>query len=122
MAFLLVPIATVRTALRIDAAESDDLLAVYVSAASRAVQRYLKGQFSEAIIPGADSPALDSPPDSPPNDLTAIDEAVQFAVIALAGIIYREPDGDAAKNFADTGQLPYIVTALLYPLRDPALA
>lgn len=122
MAYLLVPIATVRTALRIDAGESDELLAIYVSAASRGVQRYLKGQFSEAIIPGVDSPAQDSPPNSPPDDITAIDDAVQFAVIALTGIMYREPDGDAAKNFAETGQLPYIVTALLYPLRDPALA
>lgn len=122
MAFLLVPVATVRTALKIDSGESDELLAIYVSAASRAIQRYLKGQFSEAIIPGADSPAQDSPPNSPPDDLSTIDEAVQFAVIALTGILYREPDGDAAKNFADTGELPYIVTALLYALRDPALA
>ena len=107
--------------MRVDTTDDDAQLELLAGAASRAVVRYLKGQASSAITV-VDSPAWDSPPDSPPDDLNNIDEAVQFAVIALTGILYREPDGDQAKNFAELGQLPYVVTALLYPLRDPALA
>lgn len=122
MAWMLVSLARTKSALRIDTTDDDAWLEFLISAASRAVLRYLKGQASEALIPGADSPALDSPPNSPPDDLESVDEAVAMATIALTGILYREPDGDAAKNFSDLGQLPYMVTALLYPLRDPALA
>jgi hypothetical protein len=120
MAFLGVPIATVKSALKIDTDDDDATLAIYTSAATRAVFRYLKTPYGD-FSPAGDSPA-DSPPNSPPDDLTAIDERTQFAVIALTGILYREPDGDAAKNFAAYGELPYVVTALLYSERIPTLA
>jgi hypothetical protein len=116
----LVSLEHVRTMLRIgdvfdspiDPHEDDSVLEnVYIPAASMAVIRYLKGQAS-MVIPGlAESPQTD---DGCPED-------VQLAVIMLVGIIYREPDGDEAKNFAQ-GYLPAPVTALLYPLRDPTLA
>jgi hypothetical protein len=118
MAFLGVPVATVRAALKIDSGESDDVLTLYISAATRAVLRYLKLPYDFSL---GNSPA-DSPPNSPPDDLGLIDERAQFAIIALTGILYREPDGDQAKNFAETGQLPYIVTALLYSERTPTIA
>lgn len=119
--FLLVSVARTRAALRLDDGEDDTLIAFYISAASRVILRYLKGQASSAITI-IDSPAIDSPPDSPPDDLTNVDEAVAFAVIALVGILYKQPDGDEAKNFAATGELPKVVTALIYAMRDPALA
>jgi len=117
----LVPVDMVRLALRINDDESDELLEMYIAAASRAVIRYLKSQASQDITI-IDSPALDSPPTAAPDDLGNVDETVQMAVIALTGILYREPDGDQARNFAELGQLPYVVTALLYSMRDPALA
>lgn len=84
---------------------------VYIPAASMAVIRHLKGQAEEVISGLADSPQT---ADGCPDD-------VKIATIMLIGVIYREPDGDEAKQFAQ-GMLPAPVTALLYPLRDPALA
>lgn len=115
MAFLLVPIATVKTALRIDTSGDDALLTIYTSVASRAVVEYMKAEAGEFF-------GIDSPPNSPPDDLADVDERAQYAVIALVGVIYREPDGDSAKNFMTHGMLPNFVTALLYPLRHPTLA
>lgn len=112
--FQLVELDIVKSALRIDTSDDDELLAVYISAASHGVLAYLGGQAGELL-------GIDSPPNSPPDDLETVDERVRVAVIMLTGIIYREPDGDAAHNF-ERGFLPMPVTALLYPLRDPAIA
>lgn len=115
MAFLLVPVATVKAALRIDTTDDDAVLELYTSAASRAVVEYMKGEAGDFF-------GIDSPPNSPPDDLTTVDERARLAVIALAGVFYREPDGDIARNFNTHGMLPNFVTALLYPLRHPTLA
>ena len=114
MAFLLVPVQTVRDALRIDEGESDALLEIYISAASRAVVEYLKGEAGDFL-------SIDSPPDSPPDNLSTVDERVRFAVIALTGVMYANPDNDEAEQWAH-GNLPWFVTAMLYPLRVPTLA
>lgn len=112
--FQLVPLADIKKALRVESADDDAILEIYSSAASLAVVGYLKGQAGELL-------SIDSPPNSPPNDLQTVDERVRTAVIGLTGVYYRNPDGDEAKNF-ETGYLPPFVTALLYPLRDPTLA
>jgi hypothetical protein len=112
--FLLVSLERVKAALRVTHTDDDAILTIYIAAASRAVLRYLKGQASDVL-------GIDSPPDSPPNDLDSVPEDVVLAVIMLTGIIYKEPDGDAATAF-EQGYLPKPVTALLYPLRDPTLA
>jgi hypothetical protein len=109
--FMLVSLARVKAALRVTDTADDDTLEIYISAASHAVVTYLKGQAGDFI-------GINSPPDSPPNDLTAVDERVSWAVIALVGKMYREPDGDEAKDYTH-GNLPWFVTAMLYPLRDP---
>lgn len=114
MSFLLVPIAQVKLALHIDDAESDWVIENYTSAASLAVVEYLKGEAGDFL-------GIDSPPNSPPNDLSAVDARVVAAVIMLVGMLYREPDGDEAKNFSH-GNLPFPVTAMLYPLRVPTVA
>lgn len=113
--WLLVSLDRVKTVLRIETSEDDEMLRIIISAASRAVHRYLKGQAGALL-------GIDSPPNSPPDDLDEVPEDVEMAVIAMAGILYRNPDGDAAKNFAEYGGLPNVVTALLYPLRDPTMA
>jgi hypothetical protein len=114
MSFLLVPVSVVRDALRIDEGESDALLEIYISAASRAVVEYLKGEAGDFL-------SINSPPDSPPDDLSAVDERVRFAVIALTGVMYRNPDNDEAEEFSH-GNLPWFITAMLYPLRTPTVA
>lgn len=119
----LVSLAEVRNKLRIgepiDEGESpippheDDgiLQSLYIPAASKAVIRYLKAQ-AEVVIPGlADSPQS---ADGCPED-------VKFAVIALVGILYDGGADDDARKF-EQGYLPPLVTSMLYPLRDPALA
>jgi hypothetical protein len=44
-----------------------------------------------------------------------------MATILLTGHFYNNPDGDPEHDW-EQGYLPRPVTALLYPLRDPALA
>lgn len=112
--FLLVTVDQVRTALKLDSGESDTIIALYISAASRAIVRHLKGRASEWL-------AIDSPPNSPPDDLSGVPEDIQMATIILTGIFYNNPDGDPDKNWAD-GYLPAPVRVLLLPFRDPALA
>ena len=118
MAFLLVPLTTVRTALKIDDGESDVWLTLLTSAASRAVYRYIKHPYD--FTPTGDSPS-DSPPNSPPDNLSLIDERVQLAVIALVGFYY-DFDRVEAMKLMGLGMLPDFVTALLYSERLPTLA
>lgn len=112
--FMLVTVDQVRTALKLSTQETDANIAGYIAGASRAVVRYLKGQASTVL-------AIDSPPNSPPDDLTDVPEDVQIATIILVGHFYNNPDGDPEHDW-EQGYLPRPVTALLYPLRDPALA
>lgn len=113
--FLLVSLNRVKQALRIDHTDDDAILPIYISAASRRILTYLGGQAGDLLT-------IDSPPNSPPDDLDGVPEEVQLAVILLTGIFYRQPDGDEAENFDAVGELPKPVKALLYQLRDPTLA
>lgn len=113
--FMLVTIERTKATLNIDTTDDDAVkLPLLISAASHAIVAYLKGQAGDLL-------GIDSPPDSPPNDLSGVDERIALSVIVLVGVLYREPDGDEAKNFTQ-GNLPWVVTALLYPLRDPTFA
>lgn len=103
-----------KQALHITTSDDDGLIDVLISAASRSVARYLKGQAGELL-------SIDSPPNSPPDDLDAVHEDIQMAVILLAGHYYRNPDNDIEEAF-ERGYLPRPVTAILYPLRDPTMA
>lgn len=113
--FMLVTVSRTKAALDIEHTDDDVVkLPLLISAASLKIHAYLKGQAGDLL-------GIDSPPNSPPDDLTGVDERIALSVIMLVGVIYREPDGDEAKNFAK-GELPWFVTALLYDLRDPTLA
>lgn len=114
MAWMLVSLARTKQMLRVDHSDDDALLELLIGGASRAVQRYLKGQAGTVL-------SVDSPPDSPPNDLSVVNDDVQVAVIMLVGFLYRNPDNDLDGAF-ERGYLPAPVVTLLYPLRDPALA
>ena len=112
--WMLVSLAKTKAALRIDHTDDDATLELYIAAASRAVHAYLGSQAGELLT-------IDSPPDSPPNDLDDVDERVQAAVIFLAGHFYQSPDTNPDEAFHQ-GYLPKPVTAILYPMRDPSLA
>lgn len=112
--FMLVSLQRVKDALHVTDTADDSTLEIYISAASLAVVAYLKGQAGDYL-------SVNSPPDSPPNDLTTVDERAVVSVIVIVGILYKEPDGDEAKAFSH-GNLPWVATVLLYPLRDPTIA
>jgi len=110
----LVTVNRCKAALNIDHTDDDAVkLPLLIAAASGAVINYLKGQAAEIM----DLDAINSSP----ADLDSVPEEVAMATILLVGQFYREPDGDAEKAF-ERGYLPMPVTALLYPLRDPAVA
>jgi hypothetical protein len=102
----------VKQALRMLEGEDDDdaLIDQIVMAATGAVVNYLKA--------GAD-PYLDSGGSVPSG--VEVPSVIRSATIILACYLYRNPDQDPEKSF-ERGYLPAPVAALLYPLRDPALA
>lgn len=99
-------LAETKHSLRMLEAETDDdaLLEMLITAASKSVANYLKSSADPLLPDDAEIPA-----------------EVRVATIMLVGFLYRSPDQDPDEYFA-RGFLPAPVTALLYPLRDPALA
>ncbi|MFH5773588.1 head-tail connector protein [Paracoccus sp. NGMCC 1.201697] len=106
----LVDLPTVRNYLRISAEDDDTNLAFLIEVASGAVINYLKSAADAWI--GDDGEVL---PD------VEIPAEVQGAVVYLVGVLVRNPDNDAEGAWQQ-GFLPMPVTAMLYPLRDPACA
>jgi hypothetical protein len=111
----LVTLDEVRAGLRIEDTGGDSpdeepvWLELLITAASRAILAYLKSG-TETFVDTGGLPIPDEVP-----------AQVKAATIMLVGYIYREPDGDEAKAFAH-GTLPFPVTAMIYQMRDPALA
>jgi uncharacterized phage protein (predicted DNA packaging) len=103
----LVDLDNVKTALRIDGSDDDNRLNLLITTASRSVINYLKSQAAVVLD------VTDAFGDSPPT----VTEEVRHATILLVDYYYR---GDF--EGADGTTLPAPVTALLYQLRDPALA
>lgn len=104
----------------------DPLIQAYISAASEAVKNYLKSASAyEVERDSNDDPILDSSGDL----VYAVDSsgdktvryAVQAAVLLMVGFLYKDRDENADGAY-EQGFLPKPVTALLYPLRAPALA
>ena len=104
----------------------DPLIEAYIGAASEAVKNYLKSASPyEVERDSNDDPVLDSSGDP----LYAVDSsgdkvvryAVQAATLLQIGFLYKDRDENANGAY-EIGFLPRPVTALLYSLRDPALA
>lgn len=95
--------------LRRDSAADDNDVTLKIHAASGAVLNYLKsgadrfkdedGEIVDALVPFE----------------------VKAAVLLQLGFLYADRDNDDERQY-QPGYLPAPVTALLYPLRDPALA
>lgn len=103
----------------------DPLIEAYIGAASEAVKNYLKSASAyEVERDSNDDPILDNAGDP----IYAVDSngdkivryAVQAATLLQLGFLYKDRDENADGAY-DMGYLPKPVTALLYPLRDPAL-
>jgi hypothetical protein len=112
--FMLVSLTRVKQALHIEHTDDDLWLPVLISAASRAVVRHLGSQAGALL-------QIDSPPNSPTDDLDDVPEDIALAVIMLTGIMYRSTDQDIENAFAD-GELPNPVRAMLRLMRDPTMA
>lgn len=108
----LVTIQQVKQVLRIDTDDDDAMLGLLIGAASRRVIQHLKGQAA-AILD------LDSGGDLESG--ASVPDDVSLATIMLVGYLYRNPDQDPERDF-ELGKLPLPVKAILYMLRDPALA
>lgn len=119
-----VTLARAKQHLNMDHDEDDTLIEVYVQAASGAVKNYLKSASPyEVERDSNDDPTLDSSGDP----VYVVDSSgdklvsypVQAAVLLMVGFLYKDRDENPDSAF-DRGYLPRPVTALLYPLRDPA--
>lgn len=104
----------------------DPLIEVYVQAASGAVKNYLKSASPYEIERDSnDDPILDSSGDpvyvTDSSGDKLVSYPVQAAVLLMVGFLYKDRDENPDQAF-QAGYLPKPVTALLYPLRDPALA
>lgn len=88
----------------------DGMIGILIVACTRMVVNYLKS---------AADPYLDSGGSVPSG--VEIPEEIELATIFLVGLLFNNPDKDPDKMFRQ-GNLPMPVTAMLTPLRDPALA
>lgn len=103
--------------LEVDHDERDDLITAYIEAASSAVKNYLKSASAYEPARDEDDNPLPDPVD--PEDREVRYE-VRAAVLLMVGYLFRNRDENPENAFV-RGYLPAPVTALLYPLRDPAL-
>lgn len=115
----------IKSHLRIDDDAEDDLLDSYIFAASSAVKNYLKSASPYALKLDDDfNPEVDVEGatiyETDTQGERVINKTVEHATLILIGYFYKDRDNNEG-NAYEQGYLPKPVTALLYPLRDPAL-
>lgn len=111
---MLVSLATAKNHLRMDHDAEDTLIEIYIHAASGAVLNYLKSN-GDAYLDSNGTIPMDIFLEP-----VGIPYEVQAATLLLVGHFYKDRDNNEGGAFQQ-GYLPMPVTALLYPLRDPAL-
>jgi hypothetical protein len=111
---MLVTLDQAKAHVQLDHDDADDDIELKVHAASGAVLAYLK--ISADIYVDADDELIE---DS--TGALVIPAQVQQAVLYLTGMMFKDRDGKDTALWQQ-GYLPAPITALLYPLRDPALA
>ena len=127
---MFVTLEQAKAQIEIDHDDSDDLIVGYILSASAAVKNYLKSGSVFELERDADfNPVLDSNGDPVYQEDSSggkiISYVVQAATLLLVGILYKDRDDNANTAVGggfEQGYLPKPVTALLYPLRDPAIA
>lgn len=121
----LVTVEEARIHLEIDTDAHDDWLATWIPAASAMVRNYMKS--ASLYLQDEDSsgePLFDTNGDPVYVIDTSGEPVVRFEVQAatkiLLGYLFRQRDEDESREF-EPGYLPRPVTAILYPLRMPAV-
>lgn len=112
---MLVTLEQARQHLRSDSVDDDLDLTEKIMGASNAVLNYLKSG-ADAFLDSSGEVITDSS-----GDPVGVPYAVRAATLLMVGYLYRYRDENESGEF-ERGYLPAPVTALLYPLRDPALA
>jgi hypothetical protein len=112
---MLVSLANAKDHLRMDTTAEDGLIELYIHAASGAILNYLKSG-ADAFLDSSGIVSLDSNLEP-----IGVPYEVQAATLILVGHFFKDRDENANGAFQQ-GYLPMPVTALLYPLRDPALS
>lgn len=105
----LVTLAEVKSGLREESGDDDDLLKGLISGASGSIVAYLKSSAKEFFDDSGNVV-----PDKVPSE-------VKTATIRLVGIMFRNPDHDTDGAFLQ-GRLPFMVSAGIHHLRVPTLA
>ena len=121
MSLRYVTLTEAKSHLRVDFCNDDDHINILIEGASAAVKNYLK-DFSayegerdtddDYVVDSNGEPEIDLP--------RVIKQEVKVAVLIMVGEWYKNREG-TGEGYA-YGRLPDPVVAILYPLRDPALA
>lgn len=122
---MLVTLAEVQAHLRVDTDADAQDLQMKTMAASGAVMNYLKSSSPyELELDSNGTPLLDSSGRVIPVEDSSGNKFVRWevkaATLMMVGYLYRLRDDN--EDAFERGYLPMPVTALLYPLRHPALA
>lgn len=123
---MLVTLQEARDHIRSDTTADDADLTLKINAASGAVLNYLKGaspwqyEYDSNLGVQLDSaqqpiPLLDS------SGQKILRWEVRAAVLLMVGYLYKDRDENPDGEY-EQGYLPKPITAILYPLRDPAIA
>lgn len=110
---MLVTLAQAKEHLRIVHASDDADLIGKIHAASAAVLTYLK-EGAASFLDSSGQVEVDSS-----GEPVGVPYNVQIATLIMVGYLNKDRDEDPAHAY-EMGYLPKPVTALLYPLRDPA--
>lgn len=117
---MLVTLQEAKAHLRIDTDDGDADLTLKIHGASGAVMNYIKGGLLYIQEVDGDG-ALVVDAGGNPVYTDDVRFEVKAAVLLMLGYLDKDRDNDANREY-ETGYLPRPITALLYPLRDPALA
>ena len=109
---MLVGLNEAKAQLQVDHSDQDAHIRFLISAASGSVLNYLKRDLTDI-----DS---DGELETDSEGVIVMEDEVSMAVLFLVGELFRNRDDGGSAGWS-MGYLPPVVTALLYPLRDPAL-
>jgi Phage gp6-like head-tail connector protein len=104
----------VKARLRIDNDDEDGDITDLIQGCTAVITAYLK-------VPDIYEDSTGEIPEDSNGDPLGIPKEVQLATLLLIGYMYRDRDGNDMAQWQQ-GYLPWQVTAVIYHLRDPALA
>lgn len=121
-----VTLAQAKHQLQMDHDDDDSLIESYIKAASKAVKNYLKSASPFEVERDEHGNPVEDTSGAPVYVLDSqgsmiVSAEVHQATLLLVGYFYKDRDNNADGAY-EQGYLPKPVTALIYPLRTPALA